>query len=130
MAWLEIPHWLVIAGAILVFAGLAGLALTRNKEVDTDPVLLPGDISEKRSTAVAGEEMTKKPGEVEPQKPISKAEREARKAFRQVDAEKAMTEHEIAQKAFSKNRERLKAERLERESAAPPPTKAKPKAKK
>jgi hypothetical protein len=73
--------------------------------------------------------MTKTPGEVEPQKPISKAEREARKAFRQVDAEKAMTEHEIAQKAFSKNRERLKAERLERESAAPPPTKAKPKAK-
>ena len=74
--------------------------------------------------------MTKTPGQAEPQKPISKAEREARKAFRQVDAEKAMTEHEIAQKAFSKNRERLKAERLEREAAAPPPTKAQPKAKK
>ena len=74
--------------------------------------------------------MTKTPGEVEPQKPISKAEREARKAFRQVDAEKAMTEHEIAQNAFSKNRELLKAERLERESAAPPLTKIKPKAKK
>ncbi|MBR1237676.1 hypothetical protein [Bradyrhizobium sp. AUGA SZCCT0182] len=71
--------------------------------------------------------MTKTPGKAEPQKPISKAEREARKAFRQVDAEKAMTEHEIAQKAFS---ERLKAERLEREAAAPPPTKAQPKAKK
>jgi hypothetical protein len=28
-----------------------------------------------------------------------------------------MTEHEIAQKAFSKNRERLKAERLTREAA-------------
>ena len=42
-----IPHWLVIVGAILVFAGLAGLALTRNKEVETDPVLVPGDISEK-----------------------------------------------------------------------------------
>jgi hypothetical protein len=48
MAWLEIPHWLMIAGAILAFAGLAGLALTRNKEVS-----LPGDLSEKRSTAVA-----------------------------------------------------------------------------
>jgi hypothetical protein len=48
MAWLEIPHWLMIAGAILVFAGLAGLSLSRNKEVDTDPVLLPGDTSEKR----------------------------------------------------------------------------------
>jgi len=30
-----------------VFAGLAGLSLSRNKEVDTDPVLLPGDTSEK-----------------------------------------------------------------------------------
>jgi hypothetical protein len=63
-----------------------------------------------------GEEMTKTPGEIE-SKPITKAEREARKAFRQVDAEKAMTEHEIAQKAFSANRERLKAERLAREAA-------------
>ena len=74
--------------------------------------------------------MTKTPGEINPQKPITKAERDARKAFRQVEAEEAMTEHETAQKAFSKNRERLKAERLEREAAAPPPpTKAKPKAK-
>jgi hypothetical protein len=64
-----------------------------------------------------GEEMTKTPGEFEGPKPITKAEREARKAFRQVDAEKAMTEHEIAQKAFSANRERLKAERLAREAA-------------
>jgi hypothetical protein len=71
--------------------------------------------------------MTKTRGGVESQKPISKAEREARKAFRQVDAATAMTEHEIAQKAFSKNRERLKAERLEREKAAPPPPKTKPK---
>ena len=61
--------------------------------------------------------MTKTPGEFEGPKPITKAERDARKAFRQVDAEKAMTEHEIAQKAFSANRERLKAERLAREAA-------------
>jgi hypothetical protein len=75
--------------------------------------------------------MTKTPGEFEPTKPITKAERDARKAFRQVDAEKAMTEHEVAQKAFSDNRERLKAERLAREAATPPvaATKAKPKAK-
>jgi hypothetical protein len=59
--------------------------------------------------------MTKTPGEVP--RPITKAEREARKAFRRVDAEKAMTEHEIAQKALSNNRERLKAERLAREAA-------------
>ena len=74
--------------------------------------------------------MSKAPGEVEQPKPISKAEREARKAFRQVDAEKAMSEHEIAQMAFSNNRERLKAERLQREAATPPPSKAKPKTKK
>jgi hypothetical protein len=37
---------------------------------------------------------------------------------------KAMTEHELAQKAFSKNRERLKAERLAREAAEPPPKKS------
>ena len=61
--------------------------------------------------------MTKTPGELQPTKPIAKAEREARKAFRQVDAEKAMTENEIAQRAFSANRERLKAERLTREFA-------------
>src|SRR6266478_1561329 len=48
-----------------------------------------------------------------------------RKAFRQVDAKKAMTEHEIAQKAFATNRERLKAERLAREAAAPAPPKTK-----
>ena len=59
--------------------------------------------------------MTKRPGEVERFKPITKAVRDAQKAFRQVDAEKAVTEHEIAQNAFSANRERLKAERLARE---------------
>ena len=58
-------------------------------------------------------------------KPPTKAERDARKAFRQVDSSKAMTEHEIAQKAFSNNRERLKEERLAREAAAPPPPKMK-----
>ena len=63
-----------------------------------------------------GEQMTKTPHEVEPPRQLTKAEREARKAFRQVDAEKAMTEHEIAQKAFSANGERLKAERLAREA--------------
>ena len=64
--------------------------------------------------------MTKIPDEVEPPKPITKAERDARKAFRQVDATNAMTEHEIAQKAFHANRERLKAERLAREAAETP----------
>jgi hypothetical protein len=73
--------------------------------------------------------MTKTPGEIKPPKQITKAEREARRAFRQVDAATAMSEHELAQAAFSKNRERLKAERLAREAAAPPPARAKRKAK-
>jgi hypothetical protein len=60
--------------------------------------------------------MTKTPGEVERFKPMIKALRDAHKAFREVDAEKAVTEHEIVQKAFSANRERLKAERLAREA--------------
>ena len=81
--------------------------------------------------AAEGEEMTKTPGEFQPTKPITKEEREARKAFRQVDAEKAMTEHEVAQRAFSANRERLKAERLTRETAGTTTAanKAKPKKK-
>ncbi len=73
--------------------------------------------------------MTKMPSEYESPKPMTKAERDARKAFRQIDAEKAMTEHEIAKKAFSKNYERLKAERLAREAGAPAATKIPPKKK-
>jgi hypothetical protein len=79
-----------------------------------------GGLQARHPPAIAGtqgEEMTKTPGEFDPPKPITKAEREARKAFRQVEAEKATTEHEIAQKAFHANRERLKAERLAREAA-------------
>jgi hypothetical protein len=64
--------------------------------------------------------MTKMPGEFNRPKPLTKVERDARKAFRQVDAKQAMTEHGIAEKAFSANRERLKAERLAREAAGPP----------
>ena len=74
--------------------------------------------------------MTKTVGEYEPPKPISKAEREARKAFRQVEAEKAMSEHALAEKAFAQNRERLKAERLAREAATGSMPKKQPKAKK
>jgi len=73
--------------------------------------------------------MTKTPGEIQPPKQISKAEREAHQAFRQVDAEVTLSEHEIAERAFSQNRERLKAERLAREAAVAPPTKAREKGK-
>jgi hypothetical protein len=60
-----------------------------------------------------------------PSKQIGSAEREARKAFREVGAKTAVSDHEIAQTAFSQNRERLKAERLAREAAAPPSATAK-----
>ena len=64
--------------------------------------------------------MIKTPRGFKAPKPITKAEREARKIFRQVVAEKAGTEYETAQKAFHANRERLKAERLAREAAGTP----------
>jgi hypothetical protein len=74
--------------------------------------------------------MTKTPRGFEAPKPITKAEREVRKVFRQVDAEKAGTEYETAQKAFQANRERLKAERLAREAAGTPVATEKAKTKK
>lgn len=49
-------------------------------------------------------------------KVITPAEREARKVFRAAEAKKALSDHEKAQKAFHENRERLKAERLVRDS--------------
>jgi hypothetical protein len=45
---------------------------------------------------------------------LTRAERQVRDAARQVQAEKAIADHERAQKAFHENRERLKAERLAR----------------
>ncbi|WP_454616618.1 hypothetical protein [Bradyrhizobium cenepequi] len=46
------------------------------------------------------------------------AQREAQKAFREMDAKVAMSEYERNQKAFHANRERLRSERLAREAAA------------
>lgn len=51
------------------------------------------------------------------ERPPTRAQREAQKVFGQAKTGKAMTEHEKAQEAFHKNRERLKAERLIREAA-------------
>jgi hypothetical protein len=42
---LELPHWLMISGIVLVMAGLIGLGFSRNKQVENEPVLLPGDLS-------------------------------------------------------------------------------------
>jgi plasmid stabilization system protein ParE len=46
------------------------------------------------------------------------AEREARKAFREVIPGNAMTDYAKTQKSLHENRERLKAERLAREAKA------------
>jgi hypothetical protein len=54
---------------------------------------------------------------VRPNKPLTTEERKARDAQRRADAEQAMREHEVAQKAFYANKERLKALRLARERA-------------
>ena len=42
MAFLELPHWLMIGGAVVVIGGFIGLALDRNKQVGADPASLPG----------------------------------------------------------------------------------------
>ena len=54
---------------------------------------------------------------VRPNKPLTTEERKARDAQRRADAEQAMREHEVAQKAFYANKERLRAARLAREQA-------------
>jgi hypothetical protein len=50
MASLGLPHWLMIGGALLVLFGFIGFALSRNKEVETDPAP-PSDTNNPRSTA-------------------------------------------------------------------------------
>ena len=65
-------------------------------------------------------ENCKIPGGSEPIGPVSKEQRAAEKAFRQEDAKAAMTEHEIAERAFSDNRARLRSERLAREAVQGP----------
>ena len=50
-------------------------------------------------------------------KVTTSAEREALKVFGPVKTEKAVSEHEKAQKTFHENRERLKVLRLAREAA-------------
>ena len=45
MPVLDLPHWLMIAGTALVLGGLIGLGVSRNKQVESDPILLPGDLA-------------------------------------------------------------------------------------
>jgi hypothetical protein len=50
-------------------------------------------------------------------KPLTPEQRQARDALRRIEAEKAMRDHEAAQKALYANKERLRAERIAREAA-------------
>lgn len=50
MASVGLPHWLMIAGLVLVLFGLSGLALSRNKAVETDAAIQPGDVAEAQPT--------------------------------------------------------------------------------
>jgi hypothetical protein len=54
---------------------------------------------------------------VRPSKPLTPEQRKARDAQRRADAEQAMREHEVAQKKFYANKERLRTQRLAREQA-------------
>jgi hypothetical protein len=48
MPLLELLAWLMIVGGLLVLAGSIGLAFSIEK-IETDPVLLPGELSSRRS---------------------------------------------------------------------------------
>jgi hypothetical protein len=43
MGWLELPHWLIIAGAVLVVSGLIGLVIGRSHpaKVQDEPATKP-----------------------------------------------------------------------------------------
>jgi hypothetical protein len=41
---IKLGYWLMAAGALLVVAGVGGLAVRRNTEAEADPVALPGDV--------------------------------------------------------------------------------------
>jgi hypothetical protein len=45
MAALELPHWLVISGAVLVLAGFIGLVVSGKKEIEPSTAFLPGEAS-------------------------------------------------------------------------------------
>jgi len=45
MPVLDLPYWLIIAGSALVLGGLIGLGVSRNRRVESDPILLPGDLA-------------------------------------------------------------------------------------
>jgi hypothetical protein len=49
LSWIELPHWLMMAGIILITTGVFGLVITRHKHTaphpDTEPPTLPSETS-------------------------------------------------------------------------------------
>jgi hypothetical protein len=62
MPLLELPHWLMIAGILLVLAGLIGMGFSRNKQVESEPTVLPGDLASwKHHGSVSSDEIAHEP---------------------------------------------------------------------
>lgn len=62
MPLLELPHWLMIAGTALVMVGLIGLGFSRNKQVESEPTVLPGDLASwKHHGSGSSDEITHEP---------------------------------------------------------------------
>jgi hypothetical protein len=53
VASLGLPHWLMIAGALLVTAGFIGFALSRNRAIEIDPGPLPDEPTAKNRPQMA-----------------------------------------------------------------------------
>jgi hypothetical protein len=91
---MQYPHWLMVAGAVLVVVGFIGFALHRN---NAEPV-----------------ENNLKQEAAPPEEPAE------RKDFRSREAREAIADQEEAQRALHGNLERLREEHLTRETAARP----------
>lgn len=53
---IELGYGLMIAGALLVVAGVVGVALRRTKKEEADPIALPGDAPWKGLRSISAEE--------------------------------------------------------------------------
>jgi Bacterial RNA polymerase, alpha chain C terminal domain len=131
---MQYPHWLIVAGAVLVVVGFIGFALHKN---NAEPVennlkqeaappeepaecrdLLTKGLTEFREERVdlpKAREMTRIKKSTDAG--LSNAER---KDLRNREAKEAIADHEEAQRALHGNLERLREERLAREAAARP----------
>src|SRR5258705_11606273 len=131
---MQYPHWLMIAGAVLVVVGFIGFALHKNSSEPVENNLKqeaapPDEPAERRDLLTKGltefrEERVDLPKARETTRikkstdaGLSNAER---KDLRNREAREAIADHEEAQRALHGNLERLREERLAREAAARP----------